>query len=81
MTSNEFLDHITDEIDTKDLFEIVQVFHHKQSRQQSSGPRFMEDDEKDASKSVMGTNDYVVIVLQINSPQLKCFYGNGGYLV
>ena len=41
----------------------------------------MEDDEKDASKSVMGTNDYVVIVLQINAPQLKCFYGNGGYLV
>ena len=31
--------------------------------------------------SSQGTNDYVVIVLKINSSELREFYGNGQYLV
>jgi hypothetical protein len=76
-SSDEYLKQMTIKIDTNDLLEIVQVFHHKQSR---NGVRMPSQDQA-CQNGHNGTNDYVVVVLKINSHELRQFYGDGKYLV
>ena len=74
---------MTEEIDTNELLEIVQVFQHKQNRQGGggSGLATFQEDGSHGRVNPRGTNDYVVVVLKINSTELRQFYGNGKYLV
>ena len=72
-TPEQYLENMTEEIDTNDLLEIVQVFQHKQNRQGGGGsgvPTFQDDGGR-ARVNPRGTNDYVVVVLKINSTELR----------
>ena len=69
---------MTRSIDTNEIFEIVQVFQHQQDHQ--GGARGAGGGDE-GHGSFGGTNDYVVVVLKINSPELRYFFGNGKYLI
>jgi len=72
-TAEQYLENMTEEIDTNELLEIVQVFQHKQNRQGGggSGMASFHDDQARAKLNPKGTNDYVVVVLKINSTELR----------
>ena len=89
-TSAEYFAEITTKVDTSEILEIVQVFSHQQNR--SAGMRASasasslaaqaKQNQSTLRQGVSGdTNDYVVIVIKINSSQLRRFFGNGRYLV
>lgn len=71
------------QIDTKELLEIHQVFSHTQDANQVARPAANGARKGGArfSENRTATNDYAVIVLKINSPELRQFYGNGHYIV
>ena len=76
--TDEYLEEMTRSIDTNEIFEIVQVFQHQQDHQ--GGARGAGGGDE-GHGSFGGTNDYVVVVLKINSPELRYFFGNGKYLI
>ena len=70
----EYLDWMTKKVDTNELLEIVQVFQHKQNHQLRGRGQTKQGQST-------GTNDYVFIVLKINSSELREFFGDGKYLM